>query len=170
MKTYDTSAPIAVHPGEILREMLEDRGLSQSKLARHLKMDASKINEICRGRRGISAEMALILGKAVLLADMLPMINRYPDRPLVLNVAWKTLIYLLASMVIHYAERLIEFSTSGCSSSVGTSAASAAGSHATRRASRSPKRIRSIATYRSTRTSSSRSDHVRRAPSTSRCP
>ena len=51
---------------------------------------------------------ALILGKAVLLADMLPMINRYPDRPLGFNVAWKTLIYLVASAVIHYAERLIE--------------------------------------------------------------
>ena len=37
---------------------------------------------------------ALILGKAVLLADMLPLINRYPDRPLGFNVAWKTLIYL----------------------------------------------------------------------------
>jgi antitoxin HigA-1 len=64
MKKYNASAPIPVHPGEILREMLADRGLSQSKLARHLKMDASKINEICRGRRGISAEMALILAKA----------------------------------------------------------------------------------------------------------
>ncbi len=28
------------------------------------------------------AVAALILGKAVLLADMLPLINRYPDRPL----------------------------------------------------------------------------------------
>jgi len=36
----------------------------QSQLARHIKMDASKINEICRRRRCISAEMALILGKA----------------------------------------------------------------------------------------------------------
>src|SRR5437879_12282 len=64
MKRSNASAPIGVHPCEILRELLEDRGLSQSKLAQHLKMDTSKINEICRGRRGISAEMALILGKA----------------------------------------------------------------------------------------------------------
>src|SRR5215475_16112267 len=53
---------------------------------------------------------ALILGKAVLIADMLPAINRYPDRPLVYNVTWKTAIYLLVSAVIHYLERLVEFS------------------------------------------------------------
>jgi hypothetical protein len=53
---------------------------------------------------------ALILGKAVLLADMLPMINRFPDKPLIYNVAWKTLIYLLLASLIHYLERLIDFS------------------------------------------------------------
>ena len=52
---------------------------------------------------------ALILGKAVLLADMLPMINRFPNKPLIYNVAWKTLIYLLAATLIHYVERLIDF-------------------------------------------------------------
>jgi hypothetical protein len=55
------------------------------------------------------AVAALILGKAVLIADMLPIINRYPDKPLIYNVAWKTLIYLLMSAVIHYLERLIDF-------------------------------------------------------------
>jgi hypothetical protein len=55
------------------------------------------------------AVAALILGKAVLLADMLPLINRYPNRPLAFNVAWKTLIYLVASGLIHYVERLIDF-------------------------------------------------------------
>jgi hypothetical protein len=52
---------------------------------------------------------ALILGKAVLIADMLPFINLYPNKPLVYNVAWKTAIYLLASMLVHYLERLIDF-------------------------------------------------------------
>ena len=53
---------------------------------------------------------ALILGKAVLIADMLPAINRYPNHPLVYNVAWKTIIYLLVATVIHYLERLVHFS------------------------------------------------------------
>ena len=38
------------------------------------------------------------------------MINRYPDRPLTYNVAWKTTIYLLVSVFIHYPERLFCFS------------------------------------------------------------
>jgi len=53
---------------------------------------------------------SLILGKAVLIADMVPVINRYPDKPLVYNVAWKTAIYWLMATVIHYLEELIHFS------------------------------------------------------------
>jgi len=53
---------------------------------------------------------ALILGKSVLLADMLPFINRFPEKPLIYNVAWKTLVYLLMSALIHYLERLYDFS------------------------------------------------------------
>jgi len=52
---------------------------------------------------------ALILGKAVVIADMLPIINRYPDKPLTYNVAWKTLLYALVASLVHYLERLIDF-------------------------------------------------------------
>lgn len=52
---------------------------------------------------------SLILGKSVLLADMLPFINRFPDKPLIWNVAWKTLMYALVALVIHYLERLYDF-------------------------------------------------------------
>jgi hypothetical protein len=55
------------------------------------------------------AVAALILGKAVLIADLLPMVNRFPNKPLIYNVAWKTLIYLLMATLIHYLERLIDF-------------------------------------------------------------
>ena len=55
------------------------------------------------------AVAALIFGKAVLLADMLPIINRFPHKPLIYNIAWKTVIYLLISLMIHYLERLIDF-------------------------------------------------------------
>jgi hypothetical protein len=53
---------------------------------------------------------ALILGKAVLIADMLPPLNRYPHKPLAYNIVWKTTIYLLIASAIHYLERLIDFS------------------------------------------------------------
>ena len=51
---------------------------------------------------------ALIIGKAVLLADLWPAINRFPDRPLVYNIGWKTLIYYVVATVIHYLERLYD--------------------------------------------------------------
>jgi len=53
---------------------------------------------------------SLILGKAVLIADMLPPINRYPNKPLAYNIVWKTIIYLVMASAIHYVERLIDFS------------------------------------------------------------
>ena len=52
---------------------------------------------------------ALVLAKAVLLADMLPFINRYPDKPLLYNISWKTAIYFLVATMLHYLERLIGF-------------------------------------------------------------
>jgi chromate transport protein ChrA len=55
------------------------------------------------------AVIALVLGKAVLIADMLPLINRFPNKPLIYNIVWKTVIYLLISAVLHYLERLIDF-------------------------------------------------------------
>ena len=53
---------------------------------------------------------SLILGKAVLIADLLPPINRYPNKPLAYNIVWKTMIYLVMASIIHYLERLIDFS------------------------------------------------------------
>lgn len=52
---------------------------------------------------------SLILGKAVLIADLLPAINRYPKKPLAYNIVWKTMLYLLMATIIHYVERLIDF-------------------------------------------------------------
>src|SRR5215471_16156980 len=52
---------------------------------------------------------ALILGKAVLLADLLPFINRYPTKPLIYNVVWKTVLYTLVALLVHYLEELVDF-------------------------------------------------------------
>jgi len=52
---------------------------------------------------------ALILGKAVLLADLLPAINRFPEKPLIYNVTWKTIIYLVVATALHYLEVLFDF-------------------------------------------------------------
>lgn len=55
----------SVHPGEVLKDELEEMDLSQSALAGHISVLPKTINEICRGKRGISAEMAVKLSKAL---------------------------------------------------------------------------------------------------------
>ena len=65
MKLLPADFAISIHPGEVLAEILEEKNISQSFLAKHLGMDPGKINEICRGRRGISATMAVALSKAL---------------------------------------------------------------------------------------------------------
>ena len=54
-----------------------------------------------------AAVMALLVAKVVLLADMLPFINRFPEKPLIYNVVWKTIIYVIASLFVHYLEHFI---------------------------------------------------------------
>lgn len=52
-----------VHPGEILRtEFLEPLNLSQHKLSLELHVPATRINDIVKGERSISAETAIRLG------------------------------------------------------------------------------------------------------------
>lgn len=54
-----------VHPGAVLRDELEEIGISQSALAEHIGVLPKTINEICRGKRGISADMAMKLSQAL---------------------------------------------------------------------------------------------------------
>jgi antitoxin HigA-1 len=54
----------AIHPGEILREdYLAELGMSANALAKALKVPAPRINDVVRGRRGISADTALRLAR-----------------------------------------------------------------------------------------------------------
>jgi addiction module HigA family antidote len=51
-----------VHPGDILRhDFLEPTGMTPYRLARHLDVSAPTVNDIARGRRAVTAEMALRL-------------------------------------------------------------------------------------------------------------
>lgn len=52
---------------------------------------------------------ALVLGKAVVIADLLPVINRFPDKPLAYNIGWKTAVYVLVGLLIHYLEHLVDY-------------------------------------------------------------
>jgi addiction module HigA family antidote len=53
-----------VHPGEFLRDELQALGLSATKFAAHLGVPTNAITAILHGNRGISAKMALRLGRA----------------------------------------------------------------------------------------------------------
>ncbi len=54
-----------IHPGFVLQDELEEIGMSQSALAAHIGVLPKTINEICRGKRGISVEMAWKLSRAL---------------------------------------------------------------------------------------------------------
>lgn len=59
-----TRVRVKSHPGEILHaEFLEPLGVSARELGAAINVPANRISEIIRGRRGVSADTALRLGR-----------------------------------------------------------------------------------------------------------
>ena len=54
----------AVHPGEFLRETLEDLGTSQAEFARAIGVSSMRISHVVKGTRPVTAELALLFGRA----------------------------------------------------------------------------------------------------------
>lgn len=55
---------VPVHPGEYLRELLDDMAISANKLAQHIGVSSMRISLVLRGQRPVSAELALRLERA----------------------------------------------------------------------------------------------------------
>ncbi len=56
---------VTTHPGTILlKEYLEPMGLTQKELADHLEIPIQRVNEIVRGKRGVSPDTAWLLSGA----------------------------------------------------------------------------------------------------------
>lgn len=56
---------IATHPGVILlKEFIEPLGLSQKSVAAHIGIPVQRVNEIVRGKRGVSPDTAWLFSKA----------------------------------------------------------------------------------------------------------
>lgn len=52
------------HPGEILlQEFLEPKGISQVEFAKTLRVPLQRINTLINGKRGVTAETALLLAR-----------------------------------------------------------------------------------------------------------
>ena len=57
---------VPTHPGKILlEEFLVPLGVSQVELAAHIGVPIQRVNEIVRGRRGISPETAWLLSQSL---------------------------------------------------------------------------------------------------------
>lgn len=53
-----------IHPGEHLKEMLEELGMSQRAFAHQIGISPMRISHVVSGSRPVTAELALLLGKA----------------------------------------------------------------------------------------------------------
>ncbi len=52
-----------IHPGEFLADELEELGMSAAELARIIHVPANRISQIIAGKRNITADTALRLGR-----------------------------------------------------------------------------------------------------------
>ena len=62
------------HPGCILKEELESRGISQRQLAKDMGISYSQLNEVLNEKRAISPELSLMF-EAALGIDAEPLMN-----------------------------------------------------------------------------------------------
>jgi len=49
------------HPGELIRDELEAREMSQAALAKQIGVSATLLNEVINGKRAVNTELALLL-------------------------------------------------------------------------------------------------------------
>lgn len=54
-----------IHPGEMIKDEIEYRGISQKALAKEIGVPASVLNEILNGKRAVTTEYALLLEAAL---------------------------------------------------------------------------------------------------------
>ncbi|MBQ0061376.1 MAG: HigA family addiction module antitoxin [Bacteroidaceae bacterium] len=70
---------LPTHPGEILKEELEARNITQKQFAKCLDMSYTMLNEILNGRRPVTTDIALMMEAALGINPelLLNMQNRY---------------------------------------------------------------------------------------------
>ena len=88
---------IPTHPGEVIKDELEARGITQRQLADVTGISYSVINEVLNGKRPVTIEYALLIGKA-LDVDSMPLVNMQSDYDMQMAQRNKTLIARLNNM------------------------------------------------------------------------
>lgn len=53
------------HPGEVVKDEIEYRGMSQRSLAMQLGVSYSQLNEVLNGKRSLNTEMAMLIAAAL---------------------------------------------------------------------------------------------------------
>mgnify|MGYP000300615689 FL=1 len=53
-----------IHPGEFLREALEELDVSQAHFARAIGVSPMRVSHVIKGSRPVTAELALLFGRA----------------------------------------------------------------------------------------------------------
>ncbi len=61
----NTTPYIATHPGELMRDEMRERGLTQKQLAVLSGLTPTMVSELVRARRNVTEEIALSLEKAL---------------------------------------------------------------------------------------------------------
>lgn len=56
MIANNLASAMAVHPGEIIRDEIEFRGIAQRELARNIGVSPTIINEVLKGKRQLGTE------------------------------------------------------------------------------------------------------------------
>ncbi|MBA9076107.1 HigA family addiction module antitoxin [Rufibacter quisquiliarum] len=65
MNIKDLTPAIAIHAGEYLADELAAREMTQQEFAALIGMNKSQLNEIIKGKRGINAELSILIGEAL---------------------------------------------------------------------------------------------------------
>lgn len=70
---------LPTHPGDVLKEEIESRGISQKKFAELLGVPYTQMNEILNGKRPVSTDFALMVEAALGITPelLINMQNRY---------------------------------------------------------------------------------------------
>jgi len=61
MKTKKHKPFLATHPGELIKDELVARNLTQTQLAELISVKLPNLNDVIRGKRSVSAELAVLL-------------------------------------------------------------------------------------------------------------